>query len=73
LRRTRSTKDKRVRCIVLTPKGKKVLEAIHDPASRAGNRAIAALSSAEQEQFLDFLVRLVRSGNEYGRAPLRLD
>jgi len=73
LRRIKSTTDKRIRGIVLTSRGEKVVESVHDLASQAGNRAIGALSPEERKTFIDLMFRLVEAGNSYGRAPLRLD
>ncbi len=72
LRRVTGRLDRRQKLLTLTPKGKALLARMQAPARRAHARTIAALSPAEQAQFLALLARLVDAGNEHGRARLRL-
>ncbi len=72
LRRFPCPDDRRLKRVVLSPGGAKLLERMKEPAQRAHDRTVAALPQAEREQFLLSLARLVNAGNAYGRAPLRL-
>ncbi len=72
LRRTTTKADRRLKRVVLTAKGKRLLEQMTDAAQRAHARTVEILSSDERAAFLHFLARLVDAGNDLGRAPLRL-
>ena len=72
LRRTTTNADRRLKRIMLTAKGKRLLEQMTDAAQRAHARTVEILSASEREDFLHVLARLVDAGNDFGRAPLRL-
>lgn len=72
LRRTTTKTDRRLKRVVLTAKGKRLLVQMTQAAQRAHARTVDVLSPAERAAFLHFLARLVDAGNDFGRAPLRL-
>ena len=72
LRRTTTKTDRRLKRVILTAKGKRLLDQMTQAAQRAHARTVDVLSPAEREAFLHFLARLVDAGNDFGRAPLRL-
>jgi len=59
--------------VKLTRRGVKLLEKMDTPARRAHERTIEALPAKKRAAFLEIMRRLVDAGNEYGRAPLRLE
>jgi DNA-binding MarR family transcriptional regulator len=63
--------DRRRMLAHLTPRGAAVAEAMQSAMVRAQQRLIAALDSAEREQFLATLLKLVDATNGSGRAALR--
>jgi DNA-binding MarR family transcriptional regulator len=73
LRRDASPTDRRVRLVGLTEAGAELLDQMREPARRAHERTIDALPHADRERFVELLRRLVDAGNDYGRAPLRLE
>lgn len=73
VQRDASPTDRRLRLVTLTKSGAKVLEKMREPARRAHDRTIEALPQRERARFVSLLRRLVDAGNEYGRAPLRLE
>lgn len=72
LRRTTTNADRRLKRIMLTAKGKRLLDQMTEAAQRAHARTVEILSTSEREDFLHVLARLVDAGNDFGRAPLRL-
>jgi DNA-binding MarR family transcriptional regulator len=72
LRRTTTRTDRRLKRVFLTARGKKLLEQMAPAARRAHARTIEALSPQQRDAFLHALAQLVASGNDFGRAPLRL-
>ena len=73
LKRDASPTDRRVRLVKLTAKGKKLLDKMREPVRRAHERTIDTLPTKERKLFVELLRRLVDAGNDYGRAPLRLE
>jgi DNA-binding MarR family transcriptional regulator len=72
LRRTTTKADRRLKRVILTARGKRLLEQMAQPALRAHVRTIEALAPTERSEFLHALACLVDAGNAFGRAPLRL-
>ncbi len=72
LRRTTTKADRRLKRVVLTAKGKRLLNQMTQPARRAHERTIDALPPVQRAAFLQALAQLVDAGNDFGRAPLRL-
>lgn len=72
LRRTTTKADRRLKRVILTARGKRLLDQMTQAARRAHVRTIEALPPDEREAFLHSLARLVDAGNDFGRAPLRL-
>ena len=72
LRRTTTKSDRRLKRVILTARGKRLLDQMTQAAWRAHDRTIEALPPAERMAFLHALAHLVDAGNEFGRAPLRL-
>ncbi len=70
--RAASPTDRRVKRVSLTRRGSTLLARMTGAAERAHDRTVEALAPEEREAFLTALRRLVSSGNEYGRAPMRL-
>jgi DNA-binding MarR family transcriptional regulator len=73
LRRTRSATDSRVKLVQLTAAGRRMLARMDALARRAHERTLDGLPARDRARFVAFLARLVDAGNEYGRAPMRLD
>ena len=73
LRRSRSITDSRVKLVHLTTVGRRMLGRMDGVARRAHARTLAGLSSRDQARFITFLTKLVDAGNEFGRAPMRLE
>jgi DNA-binding MarR family transcriptional regulator len=72
LRRSRSAGDSRVKLIHLTAAGRRMLARMDAPARRAHERTLAGLPPSDRDRFAAYLARLVDSGNEHSRAPMRL-
>ena len=72
IRRKSSPGDKRLKRVLITARGGKIVQRMDGPARRAHERTVAALRPGERAEFLKSLARLVDAGNAYGRAPLRL-
>ncbi len=72
LKRITSRLDRRQKLLTLTPKGKNLMTRMREPVFRAHARTIEALAPEDREVFLDLLATLVDSGNDFGRAKLRL-
>lgn len=73
IRRDASDTDRRLKLVSLTRRGTTLLAKMDEPARRAHDRTIEALPPKERARFMEVLRRLVDAGNEYGRAPLRLE
>ncbi len=73
VRRAPGRTDRRIKCVTLTASGSRVLVAMDEAVARAHRRTIEALPPARRASFMTALRLLVDEGNEYGRAPLRLD
>ncbi|MET0866716.1 MAG: MarR family transcriptional regulator [Pseudorhodoplanes sp.] len=72
LRRVTTKVDRRLKRVILTVKGKRLLEQMTQAARRAHERTIEALPPVQRAAFLQALAQLVDAGNDFGRAPLRL-
>lgn len=72
LRRTTTKADRRLKRVILTARGKRLLDQMTQAAWRAHARTVDALPPTERAAFLHALARLVDAGNAFGRAPLRL-
>lgn len=69
LQRQASPSDRRVRQLVLTAEGQRVLTLIIAPMQRAQHRMLAPLPEDQRAEFLRMLVALVQGNNELARAP----
>jgi MarR family transcriptional regulator, lower aerobic nicotinate degradation pathway regulator len=69
LQRQASPSDRRVRQLVLTPEGERVLTLIIAPMQRAQHRMLAPLPEDQRAEFLRMLMALVQGNNELARAP----
>jgi DNA-binding MarR family transcriptional regulator len=72
LRRTTTKTDRRLKRVVLTAKGRRLLDQMAQAARRAHTRTIDALPPGQRAAFLRALAQLVEAGNDFGRAPLSL-
>ena len=72
VQRRRSGTDKRLRLVMPTPKGFKLLAEMEAAARRAHERTLEALEPADRAAFIRALGRLVEAGNGHGRAALRI-
>jgi DNA-binding MarR family transcriptional regulator len=72
LRRVTTKVDRRLKRVILTVKGKRLLAQMTQAARRAHERTIEALPPVQRAAFLRALAQLVDAGNDFGRAPLRL-
>jgi DNA-binding MarR family transcriptional regulator len=61
-----------VELIYLTPAGRRMLVRMNGAAQRAHERTLGGLPARDRDRFVAFLAQLVDSGNEHGRAPMRL-
>ncbi len=59
--------DRRARQLSLTAKGRKVLDRVRPKTRRTSKRILKPLARAEQEQFIDFMVRLIEGNRNYAR------
>lgn len=73
VRRSMSTLDARVRLIMLTGKGRALLDRSMPAVVRAQHRMLSPLSSAERAEFMRMLCKLVAANNELSRAPAALN
>jgi DNA-binding MarR family transcriptional regulator len=71
LSRKVNTKDRRVRVVSLTAKGKMFVGRTHAKMQRAQERLLSPLSASDRVLFVDLLRRLVAANNVLGRAKLR--
>ena len=62
--------DRRRKIIVLTARGERMLVRLREPASRAGEKALAAFSPGDGEDFLWLLAKVVNHFNKDTRAPI---
>jgi DNA-binding MarR family transcriptional regulator len=69
LLRQASPSDRRVRQLVMTPEGERVLTLIIPPMQRAQHRILAPLPESERAEFMRMLLVLVQGNNELARAP----
>jgi MarR family transcriptional regulator, lower aerobic nicotinate degradation pathway regulator len=72
VRRRVSTKDKRMKVVALTDRGRALLLRIDAAAARAHERTLAALDPAARIRFMRDLARLVEANNDLSRTPLNL-
>ena len=72
VKRTQGQTDRRLKHVRLTARGHRLVVRMRDAAQRAHDRTVEPLSPQQRAAFLTALRKLVDSGNEYGRAPLRL-
>jgi DNA-binding MarR family transcriptional regulator len=72
LRRTTTRADRRLKKVLLTSRGKALLNRMARAARRAHIRTIDTLPAPERTAFVHALARLVDAKNDFGRAPLRL-
>jgi DNA-binding MarR family transcriptional regulator len=70
IKRTPSTRDRRMVLAKLTREGERLVESMHPAMARAQERLLQMLSKEEQEAFLTTLMRLVEANKRHGRAPL---
>ena len=69
VQRQASPTDRRVRQLLLTDEGRRVLALIMAPMQRAQHRMLAPLPEAERAEFMRLLQVLVQGNNEVARAP----
>lgn len=62
--------DRRRRVLLLTPEGRRVLDAIATPARQVRQRLLSAFTSAEQTQFLTLMAKFVATFNTQSRTPI---
>jgi len=72
LRRSQGKQDRRLKHVLPTAAGKRLLERMEEPARRAHERTIDALQPRDRALFLKALTHLVGAGNDHGRAPFRI-
>ncbi len=71
LRRQPGREDRRQRLLFLTLEGQALLRKIEPAVSRAQQRILAPLSSADRPRFMAMLERMVAVNNEWSRVPIR--
>ena len=69
--RTSSPRDKRVKLLRITQKGRNVLAAAEPGVRRCQRRILAPLAEENRQSFMRMLERLVELNNDYSRAPMR--
>lgn len=67
--RQASPSDRRVRQLVLTDEGRRVLTLMVPPMLRAQHRMLAPLPEDQRDSFMAMLATLVQGNNELARAP----
>jgi MarR family transcriptional regulator, lower aerobic nicotinate degradation pathway regulator len=72
VRRQVSPRDRRMKVVSLTDKGRELLRRIDAGAARAHARTLAALKPKARAEFLRNLALLVEANNETSRTPLGL-
>ena len=71
LQRRANDRDRRVRELLVTDEGRRILGGI-EPAVEAAQRIMMrGLTSKESAEFLRLLHKVIKAGNELSRAPLR--
>ena len=71
LRRKTDPMNKRAKLVYLSASGKKLLEKATRPMENTQKKMLEPLSAEEKKVFLSCLQKLVDSGNELSRAPMR--
>lgn len=61
--------NRRQRALTITAEGEQLLASLVPATQRLRDRLLAPLTPAEQQQFMELLIRLVRDNNEQSRAP----
>ncbi len=69
--RASSERDKRVKPLRITPKGRKVLTAAEPRVRRCQRRILAPLAEADRQNFMRMLEQIVELNNDCSRAPMR--
>jgi DNA-binding MarR family transcriptional regulator len=72
VQRSRAKRDARLKLVHTTIEGRRLLSCMDRHAQRAHERTISSLPPVRRAAFVDALVSLVETGNNLGRAPLRL-
>jgi MarR family transcriptional regulator, lower aerobic nicotinate degradation pathway regulator len=72
VKRQVSARDRRMKVVSLTERGKDLLRRVDAAAARAHERTLAALEPKARARFLRDLARLVDANNELSRTPLAL-
>ena len=63
--------NQRVKQLFIQPSGEDLLRATPNALRRSQERILAPLKPSERETFMNLLVRIVDSNNEFSRAPIR--
>ena len=71
LRRKTDPNNKRAKLVYLTAKGRTLLQKASLPMETTQEKMLEPLTKTERKVFLDCLQKLVDSGNELSRAPMR--
>jgi len=71
LSRKTAKHDRRMKQVHLTPEGHQVVKAMFNSMMTAQIKFVAPLSEQEKELFLEFLLRIVRENNHFGRTDLK--
>ena len=71
VRRTLSETDRRVRRLMIEPKGESLLESLDPAVERVQQRMLSPLGREERMIFMLLLAKLTDANNERSRAPLR--
>lgn len=69
--RAPDAQDRRVKRLVLTREGARVLAAVEPAVERAQARILAPLAAPDRKRFLGLLAQLVDINNRHSRAPRR--
>ncbi len=72
IERQQSIKDKRIRLVKLSRKGKSLAQKMRPAVQRAHDRTIEYLLPEERDFFMLQLIKLVKINNEHSVVPLRL-
>jgi DNA-binding MarR family transcriptional regulator len=72
VRRLQGKQDRRLKHVLPTQAGRKLLARMEKPARRAHARTIEVLKPRARDGFLKALAHLVSAGNAHSRAPLRV-
>lgn len=71
--RRASDRDRRIRELHLTAKGRQTLRAVTPAVEQAQKMMVRGLTKAEVKELLRLLQKVVLTGNDLSRAPLRSD